>query len=237
MQSNHNQFNSGNESASALLFQINLQRYDFLRGKFALVCQDYNDALGFMINAAKKKRIVIDGLIKKRALKHIFKIAGKLRKAIISKNYSKLDFNDIFEKDNFKNKNINDDNPINNVYLNINDEPEPEIKSIKLIEKMSNIIEKINNDINETNENQLKDIISLIDCNYCDKLVVESYIDVTKTILKNYLSNNDRIGVFFLVNEYRIICPIMSKEEIDMSNFNKDLDIYCEKVFRKEKIE
>ena len=29
----------------------------------------------------------------------------------------------------------------------------------------------------------------------------------------------------------------MSKEEIDMSNFNKDLDIYCEKVFRKEKIE
>ena len=237
LQSNHTQFNSGNESASALLFQINLQRYDFLRGKFALVCQDYNDALGFMINAAKKKRIVIDGLIKKRALKHIFKIAGKLRKAIISKNYSKLDFNDIFEKDNFKNKNINDDNPINNVYLNINDEPEPEIKSIKLIEKMSNIIEKINNDINETNENQLKDIISLIDCNYCDKLVVESYIDVTKTILKNYLSNNDRIGVFFLVNEYRIICPIMSKEEIDMSNFNKDLDIYCEKVFRKEKIE
>jgi len=32
-----------------------------------------------MINAAKKKRIVIDGIVKKRALKHIFKIAGKLR--------------------------------------------------------------------------------------------------------------------------------------------------------------
>ena len=62
---------------------------------------------------------------------------------------------------------------------------------------MSNIIGKINNDINETNENQLKDIISLIDCIYCDKLVVESYIDVTKTILKNYFTNNDRIGVFF----------------------------------------
>ena len=114
-QSNHNQFNSGNESASALLFQINLQRYDFLRGKFALVCQDYNDALGFMINAAKKKRIVIDGLIKKRALKHIFKIAGKLRKAILTKNNSKLDFNDIFEKDNFKNKSFNDNNSINNI--------------------------------------------------------------------------------------------------------------------------
>ena len=93
------------------------------------------------------------------------------------------------------------------------------------------------NDINETNENQLKDIISLIDCIYCDKLVVESYIDVTKTILKDYFTNNDRIGVFFLLNEYRIICPIMSREEIDISNFKKDLDIYWEKVFRKEKIE
>ena len=29
----------------------------------------------------------------------------------------------------------------------------------------------------------------------------------------------------------------MCKEEIDMRNFNKDLDIYCEKVFGKEKIE
>ena len=29
----------------------------------------------------------------------------------------------------------------------------------------------------------------------------------------------------------------MCKEEIDMRNFNKDLDIYCEKGFGKEKIE
>ena len=29
----------------------------------------------------------------------------------------------------------------------------------------------------------------------------------------------------------------MSREEIDISNFKKDLDIYWEKVFRKEKIE
>ena len=79
LQSNHNQFNPEKERISALLFQINLQRYDFLRGKFALICQYYNQAFGFMINAAKKKRIVIDGIVKKRALKHIFKIAGKLR--------------------------------------------------------------------------------------------------------------------------------------------------------------
>ena len=236
LQSNHNQFNSGNESASAFLFQINLQRYDFLRGKFALTCKDYSDALGFMINAAKKKRIVIDGLIKKRALKHIAKIANKTRKAVISYNYSKLDFYDTFEKDKFNNKKIKDNNPINNIQQN-NSEQEKEIKPLKLIERVSEIIEKINNDINETNEKQLKDIVILIDCNLCTKLVVDSYIDVTKTILKNYLTNNDRIGVFFLLNEYRIICPMAKKEEIDVINFFNELDISSEKIFKKEKYE
>ena len=237
LQSNHSQIDSGNESASALLFQINLQRYDYLRGKFALACEDYNDALGFMISAAKQKRIVIDGLIKKRALKHIYKIAQKLRKKIINSNFSKMNFNKIIEKDNFKDKQIQDDNPINNLLINNNKEKEVVGKSVKLIDKMKSIIENINNDINETNENQLKDIIVLIDCNYCNKLEVDSYIDVTKTILKNYLTNNDRLGVFFLVNEYKIICPMMKKEEIDIISFYKDLDVSSEKVFKKEKIE
>ena len=91
LSSNHNEFNSGNQSA--LLFQINLQRKDFLKGKFALACKNYSDALGYFITAAKKKRIVLDGLIKKRALKHIAKISQKVRKKIINKNYSNLDFN------------------------------------------------------------------------------------------------------------------------------------------------
>ena len=65
--SNSNEFNSGNQSA--LLFQINLQRSDFLKGKFALACMNYSDALGYFITAAKKKRIVIDGLIKKKSFK------------------------------------------------------------------------------------------------------------------------------------------------------------------------
>ena len=102
---------------------------------------------------------------------------------------------------------------------------------------MNDIQEQIIKDINETNEKQLKDIIILIDCNRCIKLVVDSYIDVTKTILKNYLTNNDRIGVFFLLNEYRILSPMMRKDEIDMANFYKDMDIYSEKIFKKEKIE
>ena len=216
------------------LFQINLQRCDFLRGKFALICEDYNDALGFMINAALKKRIVIDGFIKKRALKHICKIAEKLRKTIINKNYSKINYFSAIEKDKIKIKKSKDTNPINNFYLN---EKEREIKNLRLIDKMNDIQEKINKDINETNEKQSKDIIILIDFNKCTKLEVDSYIDVTKTILKNYLTNNDRIGVFFLINEHRLLSPMMIKDEIDMFNFNKDLDYYAEKIIKKEKIE
>ena len=236
LQSNQNQFDSGNESASVLLFQINLQRYDFLRGKFALACKEYNDALGFMINAAKKKRIVIDGLIKKRALKHIAKIAEKLKKSVINNNYSKLDYNNIFQKEKIKNNKINDKkNSINNNLEHNNSENE--IKSIKLIDKVYDIIEKINNDINETNEKQLKDLIILIDCNYLNKLVIDSYIDVSKTVMKNYMMNKDRIGVFFLINEYRIICPMVRKEEIDVINFCKKLDESVEKLFKKENME
>ena len=83
----------------------------------------------------------------------------------------------------------------------------------------------------------MKDIIILIDCNCCNKMVIDSYIDVTKTILKNYLKNNDRLGVFFLLSEYKIICSLMRKEEIDIINFYKDLDIFSEKLFKKEYIE
>lgn len=96
------------------------------------------------------------------------------------------------------------------------------------------IKEKVNNDINECNEKQLKDILIIIDCNLSNKAAIDSYVDVTKTILKNYLTNNDRIGVFMLMTEYRIICPMMCKSEVDMLNFHKDLDTYSEKSVKRE---
>ena len=95
---------SGNQSV--LLFQINLQRFEFLKGKFALACGNYSDALGFLISVAKKKRIVIDGLIKKRALKQIAKIAEKAKKNIISNGYSKFNYYEIFDKINNNNIDI-----------------------------------------------------------------------------------------------------------------------------------
>ena len=233
--STHEEFNSGNQSA--LLFQVNLQRYDFLRGKFALICENYSDAISYFIYAAKKKRIVLDGLIKKRALKHIAKIAEKTKKTIIKKSYQNLNYNEIFLN---LNNNINklsqlDNNNEANTNLNGDDEKNLEKKKdIKLIDKIKGIIENISHDINECNEKQLKDIIILIDSNFSDKLTIDSFVDVTKTILKNYLTNNDRIGIFLLVDEYRIICPMMYKYEIDIFNFSKDLDNYSEKLFRKE---
>ena len=234
LSSNNNEFNSGNQSA--FLFQVNLQRYDFLKGKFALVCKNYSDAVGYLISAAKKKRIVVDGLIKKRALKNICKIAEKTKKNIIKKNISNFNFYETFIGLNLNNNNTNKLSMSND--FNIIDEFEnEENKDIKIIGKMKIIMEHITDDLNECNEKQLKDIIILIDCNFSDKLTVDSYIDVTKTILINYLTNNDRIGVFLLIKENRIICPMMRKCEIDILNFYKDLDQYSDKIYKKEKLD
>ena len=239
MQSNHNDLDSGNQSA--LLFQINLQRCDFLKGKFAFACKNYSDALGFMINAAKKKRIVIDGLIKKRALKHIAKIAEKTRKLIITNNYSKLNYFEINEKmkNNNEIKNLRKKSTNKSIESISEEETKKETskKTLKLIDKFKELIDQVKDDINETNEKQLKDIVVLIDCNLATKLTIDSYIDVVKTILKNYLTNKDRIGVFILDTEYKIICPMASKNEIDIMNFSKNLDTTSENLFKKEKIE
>ena len=69
-------------SQSVFLFKINIQRSEFLKAKMALCCKNYNDALFYFIRSAKKNSLVIDGLIKKRSLKHIFKIMQKLKKSM-----------------------------------------------------------------------------------------------------------------------------------------------------------
>ena len=242
----HN-FNSNNNKSdiknqSAILFQVNLQRCDFLKGKFALTCQNYSDALLFLIKAAKQKRIVIDGLIKKRALKHIVKIADKAKKAIITNNYSSINYLEIAEKLG----NIKKENKIYKKLITLQSihstkekdiEKEQPKKVMKLIDKIKELIVQVKEDIDETNEKQLKDIIILIDFNLTTNLMIDSYIDVVKTILKNYLTNNDRICIFLLENEYRIICPMTCKKDIDIINFYKDLDLASENFFKKEKIE
>ena len=236
IQSNHTDSNAQNQSA--LLFQVNLQRYDFLKGKFALACRNYSDALGFFIYAAKKKRIAIDGLIKKRALKHINKIAEKTKKNIISRGVSNFNYFKIFDQSANKNNDAKSQKSKKN-NKNVNDEEENREtikKNMKLIDKIKELIQQVKDDIDETNEKQLKDIIILIDCNVSIKLTIDSFIDVVKTIIKNYLTNNDRFGVFLLENEQRIICPMTKKDETDIINFCKDLDIISDNLFKNEKI-
>ena len=152
---------------------------------------------------------------------------------IINKNYGNLNFNENFNNLNKNKINKAKYNMSNDENLNINEEKH----DIRLIDKMKDIMEIISNDINECNEKQLKDIIVLIDCNFSNILTVDSYIDVTKTILKNYLTNNDRLGVFLLANAHRIISPMLRKCEIDILNFSKDLDNYSDKLFKKGRSE
>ena len=100
------------------------------------------------------------------------------------------------------------------------------------------------NDIGECNAKQTKDIIIIIDFNIYnqdeknksnyDKL--DSFIDQTKTILDHYLSSNDRLGALIYKTQYQIICPLVSKNKIDIESFSKDL-IYYKKNILDEKEE
>ena len=241
LNSANSELNSG--SQSVFLFRVNIQRGDFLKGKFALCCKNYNDALFFFIRAAKKKSIVLDGLIQKKSLKHIKKIVIKLKKKLETYGirdqpaekkmleYEKIKFRSINKKQShFADKNYN-----------LEEGKDSDEKSENTFGKEMEIIkEEIEKDISECNAKQSKDLIILIDFNSYDMdsnnnnnitNKVESFIDTTKTILNNYLSNNDRLGVFIFTNQYQIMCPLMCKDEIDINNFSKDLMYYKKKYF------
>jgi hypothetical protein len=241
LNSANSELNSG--SQSVFLFRVNIQRGDFLKGKFALCCKNYNDALFFFIRAAKKKSIVLDGLIQKKSLKHIKKIVIKLKKKLETYGirdqpaekkmleYEKIKFRSTNKKQNhYSEKNYN-----------LEEGKDLDEKSENTFGKEMEIIkEEIEKDISECNAKQSKDLIILIDFNSYDMdsnnnnnitNKVESFIDTTKTILNNYLSNNDRLGVFIFTNQYQIMCPLMCKDEIDINNFSKDLMYYKKKYF------
>ena len=237
--SDNNELNSG--SQSLFLFKVNLQRAEFLKGKFAMSCQNYTDALFFFIRASKKHCIVLDGLIKKKSLKRISKILTKLTQkynnyGIISwimnekiQEYEKSKIRYLSKKNT---KSVN----INNIQEKIS------IKNKNSFKKEFVIITKdLINDIGECNAKQTKDILIIIDFNIYsqdeknksnyDK--IDSFIDQTKTILDNYLSSNDRLGTFIYKTQYQIICPLVSKNKIDIESFSKDL-IYYKKTILDE---
>ena len=243
---NNENFEYNLESQTASMFRINIQKSNFLKGKFCLCCQNYNDALYYFISAAKKDSIVIDGLIKKRSLKHIYKLTEKMEKIYINLGLKKLNMEKelkIFHKDKYK-KSKYVRKTLKKSELNkcmIFTTFEDEISSIK---------EKIYKNIEECNAKQERDIIILIDFNIYNKKEknlsnkenkIDAFFEETIDILNNYLCNNDRLSVLIYENIYKIICPLMYVNQIDCDNFSKELLFYKNKILdeikKKEEID
>jgi hypothetical protein len=229
-------------SQSVFLFKINIQRSEFLKAKLALCCKNYNDALFYFIRSAKKNSLVIDGLIKKRSLKHIFKIMQKLKKKYEAFGLIKLPIKekiDEFDKIQKAKKHSGRKKLTN---ISKNDEENNENKKESFFDEIQIIKNDLIKDINECNAQQAKDIIILIDFNQYIKAEnndtnmnkIDAFILQTKTILNDYLSSNDRIAVFIYIKQYHIISPLVCKCKIDIKNFYKDL-LYFKNISLQEK--
>ena len=234
--SSSNDLDSG--SQSVFLFRVNVQRGEYLKGKFALRCKNYNDALFYFIRAAKKTSIVMDGLIKKKSLKRICKILQK-----IFKKYEKYGIirwqmrQKIMEYEKLKIRSISRKHSQNKIDI---DESANKKSRTTFKQEMEIIKNEILTELSGCNAKQAKDIIIIIDFNQYNENQnnnniisnkIDSFIDQTKTILDNYLSSNDRLAVFIYTNEYQIICPLSAKNKIDIDSFAKDLIYYKKNNF------
>jgi len=212
------------------MFRINIQKGDFLKAKFALYCKNYNDALFYFIRASQKKSIILDGLIKKRSIKHINKLLIKLRK-----KYENLGLKNLRTEKELKE--FLDEKNLLKRSANINQNGK-----ITFGEEIENIKYSIQNVINSFNKKQGKDIIILIDFNIYSKkddnresktYKIDRFIEQTIVILKNYLSSNDRFSLFIFDNHYKILCPLINVNEIDINSFSKDLIQFKNSTFDK----
>ena len=228
------------ESQTASMFRINIQKSNYLKGKFCLFCENYTDALYYFINASKKDSIVIDGLIKKKSLKHIYKLTEKMEKYYTNFGLKKLNMEkELNLYNNHKNK--------------ITKHRRKTIKKDKknqcmifttFGDEISSIKENIYNNIEECNAKQERDIIILIDFNLYNKKEknlsakenkIDAFCEETINMLNNYLSNNDRLSVFIYEKDYKIICPLMHVNQIDCENFSKELLFYKNKILEEIK--
>ena len=230
-----NAFNLRNQSP--ILFKINLQRAEFLKGKFALKCKNYTDALFFFIRAAKKKSIVLDALIKKKSLKKISKIISYL----IDK-YNDYEITNGIIEDKIQEFERLKLHLLQKNYINYN--------NIKYYGTFHNTFKKelmiikndIAHDIEKYNIKATKDIIFILDINiynqgeeYNYKRKLDIFIDQIKTIFDNYLYNNDRLAIFIYKNQFQIICPLTTLDKIRIDDLSKDLINYKNNYFNKFK--
>ena len=61
---------------------------------------------------------------------------------------------------------------------------------------------------------------------YTKTYKIDEFVEQTIIILNKYLLKKDRFGVFIYTNQYKIICPLMDINKIDINNFSKDLFNY-----------
>ena len=236
--SNDNELNL--EGQSSIMFRVNMQKGDFLKGKFSLLCKNFNDSLYYFIRAAKKKRIVIDGLIKKRSLKNIFKILLRMEKKFeeFGFKYSCMDIEmKEYQKDKFNLllKTMSNGKKITNRISK-----SKHLDSTTFADKIKKIKRIILNEIGESSKKEEKDILILIDLNiyntkqfdnlYDKTYNIDSFIEQTKLILNEYLSSSDGFGVLIYFNDYEIVCPLKEVNQIDKNSFSKDLLNYRNKI-------
>ena len=239
---NKENFDANSNSQSSFLFKVNIQRADFLKGKFALCCKNYNDALIYFILSAKKKSIVSDGLIKKRSLKKIFIILVKMKKKFEKYGLMKLS---LHEKNNLNSKEKEKHKLRKSSLIKKEEKYEDNSRKNKTFyEEIKYINEGINKDINECNAKEAKDIIILINFNIYSNTennktyndIIDTFISQAKIILDDYLSPNDRFSLFIYTKQYYIICPLMHKCEVDIKILSQDLDKYKEKILEEKEI-
>jgi len=242
LNSENDEFNL--ESQSVFMLMINIQKNNFLKGKFCLYCKNYSDALYYFIRAAKMKSIAKDGLIKKKSLKHIFKLLLKMGKKYEKVGLRNLNIekqieiyikeNKINKKENIERKEINNLGKIKGINVGTFGQ---EIEKIKM---------DIIHDIDECNAKQEKDVLILIDFNIYNKNLddninskkhkIELFIEETILIINTYLSLNDRLCAIIYSNEYQIICPFTTVNNIDSNGFANDLNNYKNKAFNKNNV-
>jgi hypothetical protein len=106
-------------------------------------------------------------------------------------------------------------------------------KKIDLIE--TDIIQ----DISECNAKKEKDIIILIDFNIyhikvgnlnSKTIKIDAFIEQALVILNNYLSINDRLCLIIYENDFKIICPLMCVNKIDIEHISEDLFHFKNKI-------
>ena len=229
------------ESQTAFQFRINIQKSNFLKGKFCLYCKNYNDALFYFIRASKNFSIVTDGLIKKKSLKHIYKILIKMNKKYENFGLNNLNVSKALreykkDKSNKNNTKLRTERKRTNRTLDFEN-----VNSTTFNDEIKSIKNDICKNIDECFTKQEKKIIILIDYNiynikeeYLKTPKLDAFVEETITILKNYLSFNDRLSILIYFNDYKIICPLMPVNKIDIKNCIKDLIYYKNKDFIKE---